>query len=501
MEEIKNKIEEFKNTFSQTESKTLALMLLVLSIIFDLAFFHKWWGWGLWLCVFIFQIFFLFIAYKFLNLDNKLTKTQVFLSFSSIFVSFWFVIFTNKTLIFDNLILLFILNLTILLNFQKLNLNSWFNLIWLKKIFLLIGESIDNILFSYNEIRKTFGNKIPLSKDIKSACIWGILLLWILFFIIPLLVSADKVFADYVRWFFNFFANLNILFWDLFTRFIVIFLALLVMFSMFLTLPVWKLIRLKSQVKINKSFDQIIINMVLFWLNIVYVLFVFVQFKYVFFGNHELFRALDIPYSSYLHEWFYQLIFIAIFNFLLYNIFLKWSIIKGKINNITKWGLLILLISTIIICFSALTRILLYIDAYSLSFLRFFVVYIIWLIFIAYFLWVYKLFKLNFEMNKVFVIIALSSFILVSYCNVDSCVAQFNINKWWKWFDSGYILRLSDDAIDEKLIILDRIISEKYYKVEYDLDKVYYPKINSLYNFNYYNFRGQEFFDKLNESK
>jgi hypothetical protein len=102
-------------------------------------------------------------------------------------------------------------------------------------------------------------------------------------------------------------------------------------------------------------------------------------------------------------------------------------------------------------------------------------------------------------MNKIFVIIALSSFIFINYVNVDSCVAQFNINKGGKFFDREYILRLSDDAIDEKLAILEMIKQEENYKEDYDFKRPYRSKENSFYNFNYFNFRGQEFVRELDK--
>jgi len=124
-------------------------------------------------------------------------------------------------------------------------------------------------------------------------------------------------------------------------------------------------------IKINKIYNYVILG----GINIIYCLFVLIQFRYTWFVDSSNFVNLGISYGEYIHSGFYQLIVIAIINYCIYLFFYKKTHKKGEIG--IKINLYILLIATLMITYSALSRILLYIEVYHMTVLRFFVVYIV----------------------------------------------------------------------------------------------------------------------------
>ncbi|MDQ7022965.1 MAG: DUF4173 domain-containing protein [Candidatus Gracilibacteria bacterium] len=284
-------------------------------------------------------------------------------------ISFWFSIFTNLFFTLSFLLILLLLNLFIVFNI-------------LEKKFLIFGKisdyiynfinifftSINRIGFSTGKIIESFVDERGITKINKTTLKnfgfgFGILLI-LLLIIIPLLSSADKVFKSFVDEFLIFFYSNTILnnFIESFNFFNIIFIILLflIFFSLFLYISTYKVKISEKKEKEYKTINSTIVNIVIYGLNILYFLFILIQFKYIFFGNQELFTGLDITYASYIHQGFYQLIIVSAINYFLYKFFYNRV---QKNNSMEKIKFFFLLLFTIIISYSALTRIFLYIDA------------------------------------------------------------------------------------------------------------------------------------------
>lgn len=193
---------------------------------------------------------------------------------------------------------------------------------------------------------------------------------------------------------------------------------------------------------------------------------------------------MNLPsYAAYVHRGFYELMVVAAINVGLFAVFhFSRDVYKQARAQGISFLLLLLMVCTIIISFSALRRIRLYVGAYGLSQLRVFVMYgMLLAIAIEAFCFV-KVFFPDLKYGAFFFYAFLSSFTLLCYSNIDKQIAQFNIAHYQfvsqqyddenyekrgslrkaQQLDARYILlSLSNDAIDEKLFILATYPTEK----------------------------------------
>jgi hypothetical protein len=102
---------------------------------------------------------------------------------------------------------------------------------------------------------------------------------------------------------------------------------------------------------------------------IVYGLYCMIQIVYLFMGYGTLPRGYT--YAEYVHEGFYQLVFVCIINLILVLMCRKYS----KDNLVLKIMLSLISMCTFIMIFSSAYRMALYVGAYGLTFLR---LYVMW---------------------------------------------------------------------------------------------------------------------------
>jgi len=489
--------EDIKN-YKKLDSKN-NIILIILSVIFSGIFYFSvlrnywntpWISVLLWESIFLFLIFFVSDKKIKIKENNELS----FVIILNLLISIWYIIFTNTFFSISFFVLISILNLFIINKIFNKNFHLFGRVFdYLKSFWNLFENSFDIFSHSWSEIKNSFiWEKSILRKNsdfIKNIFIWFIILVLILFIVLPLLASADQIFANYVE------KIKNIVLLKDFLTFLTnhiwnsIFILVLsfYFFSFFLFLPNYKL--KLSEGKEYKTINNTIISVIIYGLSFVYLLFIIVQFKFIFFGNQDLFKNLDITYASYIHQGFYQLIAITLINYFSYKFFYNRSSIKQNINYKIKF--ILLLILNFIIVYSALSRIGLYIDAYNLTVLRFFVIYIIFIIMALNIINIVKIITNKKNLIRYFYYIILISFVWFWYFNIENYVANYNINNSKNKLDENYIKNLSKDAYNQQMIIY------KWKNVNYITKNEENIKNNWLWNIFYYNYFTNKKYNEL----
>ena len=377
----------------------LLFFVALLWILFDIWFIHTW-GQGAGIGVLLFHVV-LFGWRRLLNKKNSLhTRWTVFWWWMTLaaLLSAWFAIFTQPTLSIINALLLIIVDVMLLMYmaWATTKIRKYIESVecyvsfFLNSIFWSIShvrESLRTVVWSMDDIVK---NK----KTSSIAIAVLILLLLLLIIVLPLLSQADPIFANMLdKHFYSLLEiQLDVWFWNLFRRVIAIIVTACVFLSLFVQLDKEdkdrKLILIASP-----NIEQVYTYVILTGVNIVYLLFIAVQFKFLFFGDHQLIVEYGLEsYSSYVHRWFWQLVIIAVINFVMYLLFFgNWNHLKKA--RYLRVQFLFLVIATLVILASAYMRISMYVGAYGLTELRFFVFYGIFAIGLFYLYLLYHTYK------------------------------------------------------------------------------------------------------------
>ncbi len=251
------------------------------------------------------------------------------------------------------------------------------------------------------------------------------------------------------------------------------FLMTVVFFSSYAILSALCKKEVKEKIEEKKRFDAVIAIVITSLLCLLYMAFSMVQILYLFIGNMEL--PENYTYASYAREGFFQLLAVSIINFLLVLLCLH----LFQESKTLRIILAMICGCTFIMIFSSAFRMILYIDTYSLTFLRLFVLWALAVIFllmagVAVFVF-YRQFPLFFYGLSVVTV----CYIALSFSHPDYLVARYNLENPC---DVDYLSSLSADAAPA---ILNSKINPYLISVEDMLEKTAVDE-NGSYNADYY---------------
>lgn len=231
--------------------------------------------------------------------------------------------------------------------------------------------------------------KIPLVK--KKYWSWamrimkgGIIAIPFLLLFATLLSSADQVFADLLKDFFKdtfgtWFEDFGMTVQTIGKSIVGLMVAFHTMVYYF---SLWnrdsflvKLLKKNSDQAIKemkRSWDVIASSIFLFLLNFLFVTFVVIQIKYIFGGDaNVLTHGNGFTYSNYARRGFNELVIVALISYALISILNIKVYTKGMIQKVIFRGnFILLLLSSLVITYSAFARIRLYSDVYGYTQLR-----------------------------------------------------------------------------------------------------------------------------------
>jgi hypothetical protein len=367
-----------------------------------------------------------------------------------VLICIWFLsasFFLNDTLLFYALNFLFI---PILVIFHLVLITSPKSLKWSQLGFLanVFFRLIDALKYNFSfvfQLGKGLKHGVNESKFLvwKKVFIGILISIPVLLIVLKLLTSADtqfeKLVGDIPQWF-------QIMDAESTARCIVI---LMITFAFFGILQILH----KRQMKVvnevvfeSVKVDAIIAITLLVLINVVYILFTIVQFKYFFSGTLQG----DYTYAQYARKGFFELLFVTLIN-------LSITILVLTFVNRTVFGiksfiqilLSILVLTSAVMLSSAFLRLGMYEDAYGFTFTRvlvhsFMIFLVIILTYTLVKIWVEKLSLFHF-----YFISSLIYYTAISVIHIDGIVVKENMNRYEQSgkIDINYLNEMSATGI------------------------------------------------------
>jgi hypothetical protein len=195
--------------------------------------------------------------------------------------------------------------------------------------------------------------------------------------------------------------------------------------------------------------DPIMIITVTAAVNILYIVFVIIQFAYLF-GGAGL--PDGFTYAEYARSGFFELVFVTLLNIGFLVCTLTFTKKGGSLEALLLRILNTLMIGcTFVMLYSAHFRMSLYEEAYGYTFLRVmthaFMVFLLALFLVT----LARVWKDGLPLLKPYMIIAITAFVIVNYINVDMIIARKNIEQYSTTgaIDIAYFDVLSSSAVAE----------------------------------------------------
>lgn len=397
---------------------------IIFAIWFVILFFGKSIGLSMLLFLIPFSYFFIYILEKNGKINNSKAK---FLLIPIFLLSSTYFLFDNHFFNHINLIvipILFCFHILCLLN-EKFEISR--NII--RKIAGLFFEPLNYIKESIGKFFEEVNNKLKINAEssknetIKKVIKSLLITTPIVLIIIILLSTADEIFANVFK---EIIEKINFLltYINLSTVLIKI-IYIVIVFSYLIGVFYYICIKYEDYKQINnkiiKKYDDFTIKMILISLNIIYLIFCYIQIKSLFMRNTTL------NYAQYARQGFFQLMVVSIINLITI------LIAKRKENDSSKlinYMCLIMIALTFIIVISAGTRMYFYESAYGYTFFRILVYCILFTESILFIPTIFYILDKNVNLPKVYFIIITVIYICMNFANFDSIIAKRNIDRY-----------------------------------------------------------------------
>ncbi len=390
-----------------------------------------------------------------------------------------YVLFNNPILYALNFLLIPILifiHITFIDNKQK---REWSSIrLIIDTLDHLIPQSLRHIPTVFRMSRMVTGNSM---KDTHKSVIAKVLIglaisVPLLIIVISLLASADRVFGHFLTELPHWLNEISI--GEGIARLTWVFVLFLLLFGY-----LWGFIDTYSyrfsegmpvehrMEKAKFTLDPIIVTTVLICMNMVYVLFVIVQFSYLF-GAWDGILPEGTTFAEHARSGFNELIFVSIINFIVLIGVLNFA---GRGNSFLHKFIDIMLTLLVgcssMMLYSAFIRLHLYEEAYGYTYIRFlahgFMIYLaIMLVVAGLRIWIKQI-----SLARMFIAISLISYVAINYIGMDRMIAEKNIERYVQEgkIDEYYLMELSTDAIpliitfsNQESGIMEELLQQEY---------------------------------------
>lgn len=426
---------------------------LVLAVIQSVLFYGKEIGISMLLFFSIGNI----MIYYILNRKNRIkNKNGFLLLIPIILLSSTYFIFANKIFYITNIFVLIILNIImfVIVTNQKKSFKSYlYNALGV--LTDTIKDYEEGIEFTKEKSKQYVRENKKIDKEsVKKVVISLLAVFSIVGIVIILLSSADSVFANIFSGMRNIFTNMDIVN----TMSLIIRLAIIVVtFFIFLNFILHikkEYVNEKNIIKNNDNKYTFAIKLLLFTLNIVYLVFCSIQVE-------SLFSKVNIngefDYANYAKTGFFQLMFVSFINLAIILISNQYNENREKSIKVLN---IFLVIFTVIIDISSMYRMYMYETEFGLTYLRTFS-YIVILTEIVTFIPIVKyILDKKFDFIKWIFIICICIYCIVNYLNIEKVIINRNINKNINTTSIDYEY-ISNIASEDSYSILEEKLREK----------------------------------------
>lgn len=387
-------------------------------------------------------------------------------------IAILFSIYHNEVFMFFNCIILIVtINAAILVGEHDMEFDEKLFLMATAKIIMPV-ENIGRVFRMFFRIKKEKKNVgSPRNSEQKKYVLQGLgVLAVILIFIVPLLMSADGVFQMKIM---NFSEIFDVDIDDMvFIRTIIFTFMFIYNVNYLWSIQYNFIIEEAKKPKVRfLKFDMLWI--VFGGINIVYLLFTYIQFSYLY-GGSEGALPYDMNYSTYAREGFFQLVAVTVINIFMI-VYAKSRMEKRSVKNAKIMNSLytVMIALTYNMLVSAFYRMVLYIEEYRLTRLRVMVQISILAIGLFMFVILIWLWREKTSMKQIIIVSGLIIYIGSNIFNIDGYIVRENIkvyNSTGKC-DIEYISQLGYDGLSVLKEMVDN--DEIHYNNDADYWKFY----------------------------
>ena len=422
---------------------------IIISIVQSILFYGKSIG----ISMILFEIIFNSVVLFILNRKNKIiNKRGLLLLIPITLLSCTFAIFANKTFYLANICIILILNL--LMYAILINKKGYFKN-YLHNTLDLVQNTFkgyrEGIYLTQNEVKYYVSGSNKIEKaNVKKIAKSSLIVILILAVVLILLISADSVFASLFSGITRLFGHINIIGTFSFLFRLAIIIAVYVLsLSFILKLQKNKEVEQK-QTTVSNSKDSFTIKLLLITLNIVYLIFCYIQLQSLF-ARIQVFESYD--YASYARSGFFQLMFVSLINFVI-------ILVSNKYNEkIIKRLSTLLVVFTTIIAISSMYRMHMYEMEYGLTYLRIFVYFVLITEILSFIPIIIYIYNKKFDVVKWCFVICISMYCIANYINIEKIIVNKNINRTTdRKIDYDYIYLISSE--DSYSVLKERLEKE-----------------------------------------
>lgn len=433
------------------------LISLFLGVLFDRIFFNSPFGISYFVFISLCIAFFLWS----IRGELKLQKSLGWLLLAPIaLLSFSFAVYTDEVFYGLNLLIVPVLMIASSILIYRPSM-EWDKLDFIAEI---LKKGIANVLGNigkpfeivWRTIRK---NGVSEVKESRKQILLGLIIsLPLLAVIIILLSSADMVFGYYL-------SNLTEVFDEINIGEFVAHSVIILMVAFYLFGYIWGFRReneasnahaISGEEDLSKvlaipvvKWEPITVITVLSALNIVYLLFSFVQFSYLY-GGGTLTLPASFTYAEYARRGFFELSAVTFINFIIVLSCIKF--IKrenSKLMTTVNVLFTILIFFTMNMLFSANFKLTLYENTYGFTYLRVAVHLFMLLLFVLCLIVLAGIWTKKVPIVKSILVVSIIMYTIVNYLNVDGFIARKNIERYHSTgkIDAYYLTSLSYEAV------------------------------------------------------
>ena len=387
------------------------------------------------------------ISYILIRKNKIKNKKGFFLIIPIILLSSTYFIFANTTFYIANIFIIILLNIMMYAiaitpkNYLKGYIVDSLKL--LKDTITGLKEGID---YTKEKSKENTKNKRKIEKEnVKKIAISLLIVFAVVGVVIGLLISADSIFANIFENIASIFKNINISSTLNFVIRLILIVATYILILSFILKLNKEYNYQAKELKAKNNKYAFTIKLLLIALNIVYLVFCFIQIESLF---AKINIDSDFNYASYARTGFFQLMFVSFINFAV-------ILLSNKFNENKEKGIkilnLFLVIFTIIIAISSMYRMYMYQMEFGLTYLRMFV-YIILITEILTFapITIY-IFNEKFDFMKCSFAIWVCMYCAINFINIERIIVDTNVNRVsdTRKIDYEYICSIaSEDSFD-----------------------------------------------------
>lgn len=440
------------------ENYCLLICTVILGVLANILFYNK--PLGVSYLIFLTSFFTCFVWNLKKTINFELNFGWI-LSIPIIFLSSTYFIFSNGLLSLLNFLGIPILVIAQTTLIAKKNWYKWHRFMFIGdilysffvRVFVNIGKPFK--LLYQTIIRKS---NIEKHENLYKVLIGLAISIPLVFIVILLLSSADKVFESFMGKIPDLFININI--GEVIVRLAFILIVTICSFSYIWSLrPTDKNLSeiIDKKTTSKRLLDPVILVTILGVVNIIYVFFTLIQFTYLFSSI-----SFDLPqnftYADYARRGFFELIIVTLINLSILLVDMNFTkMTNSMINKSIRLLNSLLIVCTLVMLVSAHFRMYLYENTYGYTYLRILTHAFMVFIFILLVATFYKIWNERLPLLKSYIIIAIFSYVIINFVNIDVIIAKNNILRYHQTgkIDVPYLSALSYDAVPTLVSLID----------------------------------------------